>query len=424
MVDGGSASVTFAVKKAYVGKIQGTVWKDANNDGAIGGTETGISGVWVGVTDDGGSHILGYAYTDASGNYSIDNIAANDPPKTTAYSIFAIPPSGYYPTTSTSIGTVWLQPGQTLTGKNFGFNAFTRISLNATRVLSLGSRDLAEKDWNGNQTQNRRIDQDLVLGADAGGTDQVSVWFNPYNSSFSGSPTYTRSAPNAVLALALDTLETATAFRRPDLVTGTKYTPGGNFFVWLMQNSSGNEGYFPTTYTAGMNYKTADNGDVTSVLTADIAGNATADMPDIIVGTKGPTAGQGSVEVWRNNNSSPTPTFIRDDIYPTAGGLAAGSMGEVTSMALADFDRDGNKDLVVATRLSDYKGQVLFFRNIVKNGTGHFLIASSWTFGSDIPTQITAGDVKHDGYLGVVGGTPSGRRSRPLYHRGQPGVGA
>src|SRR5205085_7781536 len=137
-------------------------------------------------------------------------------------------------------------------------------------------------------------------------TDQVSVWFNRYNSAtlFSTTPDYTRTAPNAVVSLVLDTLETSDSFRRPDMVTGTKAAASGNFFVWLNQNSSGNYGIYPTTYTSGMNYKTQDNGDVTSVLTYDCAGGATADLPDIIVGTKGPTAGQGSIEVWKSNNSN------------------------------------------------------------------------------------------------------------------------
>ncbi len=109
-------------------------------------------------------------------------------------------------------------------------------------MLCLASADLFEKDWNGNQVQNARKDQDIILGADAGGTDNISVWFNDYDNTpvFSANPTYTRNAPNSVMSIAVDTLDEASPISRPDVVTGTKVTAAGNFFVWLNQNSSGN----------------------------------------------------------------------------------------------------------------------------------------------------------------------------------------
>jgi hypothetical protein len=127
--------------------------------------------------------------------------------------------------------------------------------------------------------------------------------------------------------------------------------------------------------------------------------------------------------VWRNNNSSPTPAFVRDEIYPTAGGLPAGSLGEVTSMASADFDGDGRKDLVVTTRTADYTGQVMFFRHVAKNTTPHFQLTSSWYFGSDIPQVITPVDVDKDGKVDVVLGTQSGVGSGALYYLRNVSVG-
>jgi hypothetical protein len=134
-------------------------------------------------------------------------------------------------------------------------------------------------------------------------------------------------------------------------------------------------------------------------------------MPDIVVGTKSPTAGLGTIEVWKNNNASPTPAFTRDEIIN-----ASGTLGEVTSMALADFDLDGRRDLVVATRKSDYTGQVMFFRHVNKSTTPHFQLLSSWFFGSDIPTAVSAVDVSQDGYPDVVIGTQSGTASGALYY--------
>ena len=142
----------------------------------------------MGVTTDGGVTVPGYAWTDANGAYSI-TVPANSPPTTTPYSIMVIPPAGYYPTSSTSINGVWLTDGQAISGQNFGMSSFTIITLEANRVLSLGSADMIEKDWNGNHTENRHGDADIVLGSDTGGSDQVSTWFNQY----SGTPLFNAS---------------------------------------------------------------------------------------------------------------------------------------------------------------------------------------------------------------------------------------
>src|SRR5204863_8153787 len=173
----------------------------------------------------------------ATGNYDLAT-PINDPPHTNAYSVYTIPPSGYFPTTSMSIGGLWLRQTPALNNNNFGMSNFQIITLNASRVLSLAAADLTENDWNGSHNENARHDTDLLLGADAGGTDNVSVWFNQYAASplFDPSPTtkstsgYTRLAPNSVLAMAVDTLDKNDEHRRPDLVTGTRFTASGNFF--------------------------------------------------------------------------------------------------------------------------------------------------------------------------------------------------
>ena len=67
-----------------------------------------VSATWVGVTTDGGVTVQGYAYTDGTGNYEI-TVPANDPPHTNAYSVFIVPPAGFFPTNSTTIGSLWLQ---------------------------------------------------------------------------------------------------------------------------------------------------------------------------------------------------------------------------------------------------------------------------------------------------------------------------
>jgi len=267
---------------------------------------------------------------------------------------------------------------------------------------------------------NAHKDADIILGSDTGGSDQISVWWNQWNASplFTATPTYARSAPNAVMAMALDTLDQtpATYKAQPDLVTGTKATASGNFFVWFTQNTPGNEGYFPTTYSAGRNYKTLDAGDVQAVLTFDCAGNVTPDMPDIIVGTASPTAGFGTVEVWRNDHVAATPSFSRAEVYPPGGSISAGGMGEVTAMALADIDNDGLKDLIVGTRTGSYSGQVLFFKNTSKVSTPHFTFNNSNNINDGAVTCLVPVDVDGDGNKDVIVGTQSGLSSGELHY--------
>ena len=401
MANGDSASASVGLRVSANGFITGQVFRDNNRNGVPDGSEAGLSNVWVGATTDGGVTILGYVYTDAGGNFKL-TVPSNDPPHTTPYSVFIVPPAGFYPTNSTSIANVWVQAGQTVAGNNFGMASYQIITLNASRVLSLASRDLIEKDWNGNHTENARQDVDLVLGADAGGTDNVSVWFNQYASTplFDPSPTYARNAPNSVMAMALDTLDRSDPVARPDLVTGTKISTNGNFFVWLNQGSNNNEGYFPTTYTSA--YRTADGGDVQAVLSYDCAGGP---MPDLIVGTKSPTAGTGTIEIWQSDDAT-SPTFTRQEIYPTdAGGIPGNALGEVTCMALADFNNDGRKDLVVGTKTGLASGQVLLFENVSKLNGSRFVCRNVMNIADGWVTSLGVVDVDADGQMDVVVGT-------------------
>ena len=407
MVNGDSASIHFGILKGQVATVSGNVYTDNNRNGTKDAGENGIQNVWIGVTPDGGLTVKGYAYTDASGNYTISNVPINDPPRTQAYYVMAIVPTGFFPTSTTSIGPVWLTASQALTGQNFGMSSYQVISLTASRVLSLASGDLIEQDWNGNQTQNARQDADLVLGADAGGTDNISVWFNQYSGSplFTTTPDYTRLAPQSVACMVLDTIDTAAPKARLDLVTGTKLstTPAGNFFVWFNQGNP-NEGYFPATYSTSRNYRTSDLGDVQAVLTMDCAGGATADQVDIIVGTKSPTAGQGTIEVWSSDNAA-VPAFTSQEIYPPRGSIPSNQLGEVTCMTLADIDGDGRRDLMVGTRLSSYSGQVIAFRNVSKVNGARFVYQTKVTLATEAVTSIACGDFDSDGKVDVVVGT-------------------
>lgn len=410
MTNGGSASITFGLKKSGIGTIKGTVYKDNNKNGVMDAGEGGIQNVWVGVSNDGGTSTQGYAYTDASGNYSID-VPAN--PSGPAYTLYTIVSNGYFATTSTSIGGITLTTGQVLTGQNFGEVGYQIITLSAQRVLSLASGDLIENDWNGgvNSWDTKGVhDVDLILGSDAGGTDQISTWFNQYNASplFGGSPDYTRAAPQSVLCLSADTLDSTVPTSRVDLVTGTKKAASGNIFVWITQSSSGNLGYSPTTPTSS--YTTSDGGDVQALLTTDCSGGG---YPDIIAGTKSPTNGKGTVEIWQNGEGA-SPTFTRQEIYPAAGSIPGSSLGEVTALALGDFDGDGAKDLVIGTHLSDYSGELVVMRRVGSTNGNRYLYATGTNFGGAAVTSLTCADVDNDGKLDIIVGLQDSDHSGKL----------
>jgi hypothetical protein len=408
MTDGGSASLAFGLSHQVTGHVTGKVYLDVNRNGSFEGSDVGIGSVWVGVSKDGGINVAGYGYTNASGDYDIV-APINDPPHTEAYSVYTVPPAGYFPTSATSIGGLWLRQSPTLNNNNFGVSKYVIITLNASRVLSLAAADLVEKDWNGGHAENAVQDMDLILGADAGGTDNVSAWFNQYASTplFDASPTthsnsgYTRLAPNSVMSMAVDTLDKNDTVRRPDLVTGTKYTPGGNFFVWYTQGTSNNEGYLPVNYNTGQNYRTQDNGDVQAVATLDCGGG---NMPDILVGTKGASAGFGSLEVWVSDNAT-TPSFTRDETFTTIGGSP---MGEVTGIALADMDNDGDKDLILCTHTSDFNGQMGIFENRGRTAGSRFALRYSVSFGGSAPTCVATVDADGDGWRDIFVGSQRG----------------
>ena len=415
MTNGGTGGPhTFGLKKQLVGHVKGTVFLDANRNGAMDGSETGIADVWAGVTNDGGVTVLGYVNTDASGKYHIP-VPINSPPTTSPYTVYTVPPGGYFPTGTTAIAGLYVTTGGTLTGNNFGMANYQIITLTASRVLSLVATDVIEADWPANKTNLARKDQDLLLGADAGSTDNVSVWFNRYATTplFNATPTnpdgYSRIAPNSVLSMAADTLDKNDDKARPDLVTGTKLTAGGNFFVWFTQGSKSNEGFLPTAYSPGKNYKTADNGDVQAIATLDCG---SGNMPDIVVGTKGATAGTGSIEIWLSDDAT-TPSFTRNETFTT---VSLATLGEVTGIVAADVDADGDKDLVVVARTSDYNGQLIVFENYGRSAGARFRVKYYRTFLGDAPTCVAVADANGDGLVDIFMGTQRSTSTGRIFH--------
>lgn len=407
VADGDTVHADFGLSASGKGTVQGKVWRDADRDGNVDLGEPGIPGVWVAVTKNATTDVLGWATTDANGDYSVE-APSNDPAHVTPYELTYQVPDGYYPMGASVIQPIWLDDGEVMTGMNFAVQSFNVITLTADRVLSLGSGELMEKDWNGNDnaydTKSHK-DQDLVLGSEYVSNPNVSVWFNNWDTFpyFSDSPTYARNAQASALSLAVGRLDVGLEPRRPDVVTGLVRFMGGNIAVWMTQNTSGNFGYLPTTPTY---YRTQDDGDVNAVLLNLNDGNASLDL---VVGTRS-YANAGTIEMWNNDG---TGVFTRDEIYPPGGGVPAGGLGEVRSMALANFDADADSDLVVVTKTSDMHGRLHVFEKVGTTAGNRFQLRLSADLTGE-GNAVTALDMDGDGRRDFVVGTKTNSNSGKL----------
>jgi hypothetical protein len=90
-----------------------------------------------------------------------------------------------------------------------------------------------------------------------------------------------------------------------------------------------------------------------------------------------------------------TPAYTRDETFTTIGGMI---MGEVTGMTLADLDNDGDRDLIVCTRTSDYNGQMGIYENRGRTAGSRFALRYSVSFGGSAPTCVATVDA--DGEAG------------------------
>lgn len=389
------------------GTVSGTVFSDNDGDGALDNGENGIADAYVSCTLPDATLI--YAYTDKKGKYTI-RLPVNDPPKTTPFTINCTPPSGYAIGSNMAIENVWVKKSQVISSQNFALGKLAVWEHDLDEPLNaLAAGDFIENDWSGGPVKNARKDLDLVMGTDEGTSSRLQQLLNRYEKTpaFDHKPNVSRGIMNSVLALAVDTLDAGSgAVSRPDVVAGIEYRPSANFMVWYTQNGTGNEGLLPTT--ASQSYVTSDNGDVQAVCT--YPGGA-GQSPSIIVGTRSPTSGRGVIEVWKSATHT-NPTFVQSQILPPTGAIPSNNLGEVTSMALGDFDDDGISDLVVGTRTGSYSGQIMVFELV----TGVWTYRWSVTLASDAVTAITVLDVDDDGKDDIVAGTQSGLSDGKLHY--------
>jgi type II secretory pathway pseudopilin PulG len=410
LADGDTVVARFAHSLSGTGTVSGKVWFDTDRDMVVDGSEPKLANIWVGVTKDMGLNVLGFAYTDANGDYSI-TVPNNLPDATTPYEVTLIVPPAHYPTGPSVLGPIWISDGGSVTNQNFGLHTFQVITLNAERVLSLGSGELMEKDWSGNDSYAQygskgRQDRDLVLGSEYSSNPNISVWFNRWNSTpyFDAIPTYQRNAFSSALSLAVGPIDPDAPWHRPDVVTGLESYASGNIAVWTTQGTSGNMGYLPASPTY---LSTLDGGHVNAVLLHDVDGDGDNDL---IPGSRS-YANSGSFEVWTNAGG----VFSRAAAFPPSGGCSF--LGEVRGLALGDFDGYAPLDLAVVTRVSDGNGKLHLFSG--QNVAPYFILVKEISLAGE-GNAVEVLDAGADGIDDIFVGTRKNFSQGTLEHWGRP----
>jgi type II secretory pathway pseudopilin PulG len=397
--DGDTLRVDFGLIAKGSGTVSGRVYKDVNRNYTFDSGEPGMADVWVGISKVGGGALQGWALTMNNGTYEVV-VPANMPEMITAYEITLEVPAGHFPVTSSVIAPLWVETGITYPDNDFGIDPFQLVTLNAERVLSLGSGELMEKDWSGPDGYNKYVnnghkDIDLVLGSEWSANPNISTWFNDWNSSplFPAVPDYQRNAWSSALSIAVGPIDVDPPWSRADVVTGLQSYASGNIAVWITKGSSGNFGYLSDT---PVYYRTLDGGDANAVLLNDLDGDTDLDL---IVGTKS-YAGSGSFEVWSNSAG----VFTREAMFPPYGGVSF--LGEVRSMALGDFDDDSDLDLVLVTRTDVNEGSIVWFEK-TSSTPPYFALRQEQLLKGEGNAVVTI-DINGDGREEAVAGTKTG----------------
>jgi hypothetical protein len=182
----------------------------------------------------------------------------------------------------------------------------------------------------------------------------------------SGTPNgYEIIFPSAVVSLALADVDGS---GKPDIVAVT----AGGLSMYVARNMG--NGYFGDAQAYGIPGGSAFSG--YQVATADFNGDG---KPDIFV-----TDSQlNSVSVLLNNGDG---TFAAAQTYSVGG--------SPTALAVGDFNRDGNLDLVTANANSTVSV-------LLNNGNGTFGTAQNFAVAGPA-NSVAVGDFNHDGSLDVV----------------------
>jgi len=366
---GDTVTVNFGdTAQLLAGTLEGYVFEDDDQDGVRDAKEGGLSNVTL-VVSSGDSTV-----TNATGYYSFSLKAG-------FYSIKERDEPGYTSSTVNTFVNILIVPDTTVV-RNFGDflinqNDYIEIVIgNTERALSVAGADVREDTKN---------DLDIILGTPfTGGLGNLLVFQNTRQNAntalgalFSSTPTYKRNAGHNINTL---TTSDFSGDGLVDVFTGVSYNTGNNMQLWYDDKNG------DLAITPDISYVSSANTFVLASELADISGDG---HDDLIVGLKTSTGFTGGFEVFRRLGSG---SYVSNQYVNRAGESEPVPLGEVWTVSTGDVDNDGDIDVVVGSRTSDYYG----FIDVYLNEEAGKLAWDSRYVGMGAPHAIEVIDMKED----------------------------
>ncbi len=373
-IAGDSTIVNFGdVENPIKGVIEGYVFEDDNRDGIRDLGDAGIPGVTITVSGP----LVDSVTTDQAGFYSFW-LGAD------VYDVSEADPSGYVSTTLNLVKGIVIVPDTAVT-IDFGDILDHTVSFGEAGVANIdGAMALALDDFG----EDGNFDTDIIVGTPTtGGAGNVVVFLNqwvsaatPQSQLFAATPSYFRDAGQTVTTVG--TVD-YTNDGKPDVITGLDYSAGLNIQTWS------NDGTGMMSMSPDTSYLSVFPTVIQTSKLVDVDGNG---LKDIVLGLKSPFGTfTGGFQVFKANASG----LVASQAVSAAGGASDVQLGEIWAIEAADFDNDGDQDLVVGSHTSDYTGVIDFYENV--SGAGVYSWYARYEGGGAV-NDIEVVDVVEDTY--------------------------
>lgn len=337
--DGDVQVATFGdIESAGTGTIEGLVYLDLDKDGVYDTGEPGISDVPVSVAGRDST------VTDGNGNFQF-SVAAG------LYDVVQYDLVGYSSSTP-NVQRVLVQVDSTVAVE---YGDIYDTSLNFT-VVTVGQTDRALSIASANLREDNKGDSDIILGTQVtAGSNNLHGWHNARKNSgtaitalFDANPSFSRNAGAPIPAMLTHDFNYDGV---PDLLTGLDTNVSNNLKVWTTITSGGSAGQYGNS--PSYQFITGNSSTVLSLAKIYWPGWST---PLFLVGTR-TTAGYGNLEVWVDTGGGYLAHVWSSDIMYDA----YGSLGEVSAIAVGDFNADGYSDIAIGQDNGSYAGRVSIF---------------------------------------------------------------